>query len=158
MRRIEYHSIVEANLGDVWQAWTSESGLTSFLGPKAFVDLRPGGRYEVLFDLNEAEGLQGTEGRKIQTFIPENLLAFEWSQPACFGPLREELTWVVIEFSELDEELCEITLSHLGFGDSEAWDPVVHYFQVQWPKVLRRFDRSMTMGAIDWENPTALQS
>ena len=41
---------VEADLAEVWNAWTTEEGIKTFLGPACAVELRPNGRYEIYFD------------------------------------------------------------------------------------------------------------
>ena len=151
MRTIEYNNMVEASLGDVWDAWTTDEGVRTFFAPDSRIELRIGGAYELYFDPGAPEGLRGSEGMKIQSYIPERMLAFDWNHPPSIPELRDVKTWVVVEFREMDEELCEITLTHLGFVDDSAlWDQSYAYFQNAWNTVLTRFERSMRIGAIDW--------
>ena len=153
MRSIEYISMVEASLGDVWDAWTTNDGVRTFFAPDSSIELRIGGNYELYFDPAAPEGSRGSEGMKIQTYIPERMLAFDWNQPPSMPALRDVKTWVVVEFREMDDELCEVTLTHLGFGDaSPLWDEAYAYFKNAWSIVLSRFERSMRMGAIDWDS------
>ena len=152
MRTIEYISMVEASLSDVWNAWTTDEGVRTFFAPDSDIELRIGGKYELYFDPEAPEGLRGSEGMKIQSYVPERMLAFDWTQPPSIPELRGVKTWVVVEFREMDDELCEIALTHLGFGeDSALWDQAYTYFQNAWSTVLSRFERSMRIGAIDWD-------
>ena len=155
MKNIEFSSIVEASLSDVWQAWTTTDGVRGFFAPDARIELKIGGAFELYFDSQAESGCKGTEGMKIQTYVPERILAFDWCNPPEFGSLRHEKTWVVVEFSELDEELSEVTLTHLGWGEGAEWEAVHAYFCGAWAKVLKRFERTMRVGAIDWDSVSA---
>jgi len=151
MKNIELSSIVEASLSDVWQAWTTTAGVQGFFAPEAKIELKIGGAFELYFDTKAEMGCRGTEGMRIQTYVPERILAFDWCNPPQFHNIRQKKTWVVLEFAELDDELCEVTLTHLGWGEGPEWEDVHEYFCSAWEKVLRRFERNMRMGAIDWE-------
>jgi len=153
MRSIEYTCIVEANLDEVWRAWTTNDGVQSFFAPDSQVELKIDGPYELYFRPEAEEGSRGSEGMTIQTFLPEQLLAFHWNGPPELPDKRNEKTWVVIEIRELDEELCEITLTHTGIGETEDWDPYLRYFEKAWRVVLFRFERAFRVGAINWDNP-----
>ena len=152
MRSIEYISMVEASLDHVWEAWTTDEGVRTFFAPDSSIELRIGGNYELYFDPDAPEGSRGSEGMKVQSYIPERMLAFDWNHPPSMPELRNIKTWVVVEFREMDDELCEVTLTHLGFGeDSVQWDEAYAYFRNAWSLVLARFERSVRMGAVDWD-------
>ena len=53
---------VPAPLTEVWHAWTTKEGAERFFAPRCNIDLKPGGAYEMLFDLDAAPGKQGGEG------------------------------------------------------------------------------------------------
>ena len=154
MRSIEFSSIVEASLSTVWNAWTTNEGVRGFFAPGSNIDLSIGGAYELYFDLEAEEGFRGTEGMKVQTFVEERILAFDWNNPPSIPLLRNEKTWVVLEFIEMDDELCEVTLTHSGLGEGSDWEVVFQYFVSVWPKVLQRFERAMCVGDIDWDTVT----
>ena len=151
MKNIELSSIVEASLSDVWQAWTTTEGVQGFFAPEAKIELKVGGAFELYFDTKAEAGCKGTEGMRIQTYVPERILAFDWCSPPQFSTIRQKKTWVVLEFAELDDELCEVTLMHLGWGEGPEWEAAHEYFCSAWEKVLRRFERNMRIGAIDWD-------
>jgi len=48
---------VNANIEDVWNAWTTEEGVKSFFAPACNIDLKVGRAYEMLFDLKAEPGL-----------------------------------------------------------------------------------------------------
>lgn len=79
MRTIEYNRIVEWNLSDVWKVWTMNEGVQSFFAPSSNVVLEMGGKYEIYFIQVAPVGSRGSEGMKIQSYIPERILAFDWN-------------------------------------------------------------------------------
>ena len=52
---------VPANPEEVWNAWTTEEGIKSFFAPECNIELKVGGAYELLFDLEAESGSQGSE-------------------------------------------------------------------------------------------------
>ena len=54
--KLEKAVLVEATLQQVWRAWTTVEGVKTFFAPDARIELRPNGRYEILFDLDAPEG------------------------------------------------------------------------------------------------------
>ena len=50
---------VNADLEDVWDAWTTEKGIKTFFAPACNVDLRPDGLYEVYFNPGSPPGERG---------------------------------------------------------------------------------------------------
>lgn len=104
MRSIEYISIVEASVSNVWSAWTTNAGVQTFFAPESDIDFKIGGKYELYFDLDAPSGCRGSEGMKVQSYIPERMLSFDWNQPPGIPDLRNVKTWVVVEFKEMDNE------------------------------------------------------
>jgi len=58
---------VEADLKEVWDAWTTEKGITSFFAPACNVDLQPDGPYEIFFNPDSPPGERGGEGLRIMS-------------------------------------------------------------------------------------------
>ena len=96
----------------------------TFFAPAANVELAIGGRYEMLFDPDAPPGSQGGEGLKILSFLPEEMLSFEWNAPPQYPSVRQERTWVVVQFEALTAETTRVRLSHLGWQEGEEWEQV----------------------------------
>jgi uncharacterized protein YndB with AHSA1/START domain len=75
---------VNAPIEEVWNAWTSNDGATRFFAPKARIELAVGGSYELYFDLEAPKGSQGSEGCRVLSFLPLEILSFEWNAPPVF--------------------------------------------------------------------------
>jgi uncharacterized protein YndB with AHSA1/START domain len=83
---------VPAPVPEVWKAWTTEEGAQSFFAPRCRIDLRPGGAYEMLFDLEAEPGKQGGEGMVVMAVQPERMLAFTWNAPPHLSSVRDQRT------------------------------------------------------------------
>ncbi|MBN2227420.1 MAG: SRPBCC domain-containing protein [candidate division Zixibacteria bacterium] len=142
--------VVQAEIGDVWKAWTTTDGITTFFAPRANVDLRPGGVFEIYFIMSEPYGLRGSEDCRILSYLPETMLSFEWSAPPSFGVLRDVRTQVVLQFEKADAEKTIVRLAHLGWGIGEEWDRLYDYFDTAWSYVLGNLHRRFIDGPIDW--------
>ena len=144
-RVIEKTKVVNQSIIDLWTKWTTHDGLTSFFGKDNKIELKIGGLFEIYFLLRNPIGLQGSEGCKILSFIPNRMLSFSWNAPPKFKEVRESdyKTWVVIEFKEIRDQKTEIKLTHLGWIDSIQWNEVFEYFNAAWESVLKDLEESI---------------
>ncbi len=152
-KRIEKEVLVNTPVNKVWDAWTTEEGAKTFFAPDANIELKVGGKYEILFDLNAPKGKQGGEGVKILSFLTEKMLSFDWNAPPQFGALRDEKTFVIVMFEKVNENQTKITLTHMGWIERDDWNKVYDYFMTAWDIVLGRLKYCFEKGPIDWENP-----
>ena len=145
---------VPAALTEVWHAWTTEEGAQSFFAPRCNIDLRPGGAYEMLFDLNAEHGKQGGEGMVVMAVQPERMLAFTWNAPPHLPTVRGQMTHVVIRMFEMEAGETRVTLHHDGWGEGSEWDDAFQYFSGAWADVvLPRLRYRFESGPVDWSNP-----
>jgi len=121
----------------VFAALTDSTQASEWMDAPVLIDLQVGGRYEFLFDLDQPEGMQGSEGCQILAFVPAEMLAFTWNSPPSLAEVRGLLTFVVIQLSQV-EDSTEIRLSHLGHGQGEVWERNREYFGQAWPMLLDR--------------------
>ena len=136
MKHIRKEIEVHAPLAEMWRAWTTAEGAKTFFGPEARVDLRIGGPYEILFDLEQPAGKRGGEGLTVLCYVPDELVAFQWNAPPDFPTLRDcPRTWVVVQLAP-DGDRVKVTLRHYGFGEGAEWDRLYAYFQRAWGLVL----------------------
>ncbi|HKZ92993.1 MAG TPA: SRPBCC domain-containing protein [Candidatus Bathyarchaeia archaeon] len=149
---------VNAPIEKVWNAWTTNEGAMKFFAPKAIIELTPGGRYELYFDLEASKGSRGGEGCRVLSFLPMVMLSFEWNAPPEFPNVRKEQkqkhTWVVVQFYPIARDQTKVRLTHLGWKEGEEWEKVFQYFMRAWDIVLGRLEHMFSTGKpIDWENP-----
>jgi len=151
-KRIEKEVVVKATLAEVWHAWTTEEGVRTFFAPAAKVELRIGGAYEMYFVPDAPAGQRGGEGLKVLSYLPMEMLSFDWSFPPSIPSLRDAgaRTWVVVTFAAAGPGQVRVRLTHLGWREGEDWERGYAYFQHAWDTVLARLERRFASGPIDW--------
>jgi uncharacterized protein YndB with AHSA1/START domain len=137
-RRVEHEVVVAASPRDAWEAWVDPGRVVEFLGEVAHIDLRIGGRFEILFLLDSPEGEHGAEGCRILAYLPGEMLAFSWNAPPQLVEIRPLHTWVVVTFQGPPEGPTRVRLVQTGFGDGPLWDEDFAYFEAAWGRVLAR--------------------
>jgi uncharacterized protein YndB with AHSA1/START domain len=153
-RVIRAEAIVDAGSDRVWDAWTTEEGIKSFLAPACNIELRIDGPYEIFFDPEAEPGRRGGEGVRILALEPKRMLSITWNAPPHLSEVRKQWTHVTVEFEETRKGQTRVTLTHDGWGEGEEWDEAFAYFTRAWAGVvLPRLKYRFSVGAIDWNNP-----
>ena len=124
------------------------------LPPGSTVELKPGGKFEVLFMPTAPKGQQGADDCTVLSFIPNQMISHTWNAPSKFAHARANHTWVVVHFDELAPTRTRIRLDHLGFAEKAAefpdhraeYEQVRAYFQQAWGKVLDAIKLKGTAG------------
>ncbi|MCX7179355.1 MAG: SRPBCC domain-containing protein, partial [Proteobacteria bacterium] len=78
---IELTVSVKAPVAEVWKAWTTAAGITSFFAPEAEIDARPDGDFHVFMDPYAAPGMKGADDMRVLAVETEKLLSFTWNAP-----------------------------------------------------------------------------
>lgn len=144
--------IVPASLKEVWDTWTTTEGVKTFFSSDAKVELAVGGPYEIYFILENPYGLKGSEDCKILSYLPMEMLSFDWSAPPEFGDLRNRRTQVILQFEEIEPEKVKVKFSQYGWGKGEDWNRLYDYFDKAWSYVLGNLKKRFTEGPIDWSS------
>jgi len=150
-RAIRKETIVSAARDDVWRAWTTADGATTFFAPGALIELRIGGPYEIYFVSDAPIGSRGSEGCRILSWLPEEMLSFEWNAPPSFGELRDKRTRVIVQLTETGPKQTRVALTHVGWGESEDWDRLFDYFDRAWGHVLENLKARFEKGPLKWQ-------
>lgn len=170
-RTISLEATVDAPASIVFALWTTEAGIQSFFAPKAVIDPRVGGRYEIAFiPAADPEGeSHGTKGARILRFEPDRALSFEWftfvsrdlsavAPPGASGPpvvpvavrnARPIPTWVDLSLEPVAGQpgKTHLRLEHRGFKSGPPWDESFEYFWRAWATVLGRLGARCAHGA-----------
>lgn len=149
---LQFEKIIPAPLESVWQAWTTEAGVRTFFAPQCAIDLRPGGRYEMYFDLEAPPGSCGGEGCVMLAIEDQAMLSFTWNAPPELPSIRSQRTHVTVYFTSIDPAKTKVTLIHDGWGSNEDWQRARKYFMRAWGEVvLPRLEKRFIIGPIDWK-------
>jgi uncharacterized protein YndB with AHSA1/START domain len=140
---------VAAPVAEAWKAWTTTEGVTSFFAPRAHVELRVGGPYEMYFSAEAPRGKQGSEGCTIVAFRPLEKLVFTWNHPPHLS-IRDQHTRVTLKFQEVAPGRTRVVLKHTGWKEGPEWEQSYQYFDRAWGKVLANLEHRFAAGPIDW--------
>lgn len=137
--------VVQTSLDAVWHAWTTNAGIDAFFSKGPKIELRIGGPYELYMGMTEPDksGLRGSEGCKVLSYIPREMLSFEWNFPPKVPTLRNAhaKTHVVLRFEELPGGRVRLRFDQLGWKDGEDWDAGYAYFDKAWDWVLQQLKK-----------------
>ncbi|MFO1054848.1 MAG: SRPBCC domain-containing protein [Planctomycetota bacterium] len=140
---------VPAPRDEVWKAWTTTDGLMTFLAPRARIELRPRGAFEIWFAPESEEGLRGSEGCEVLSWIDGEMLSFSWSAPPSLGHLRAKEHFVVVRLSDSkDGHATFVELVDGGYGDGEDDARIRAYFAKAWPLVLDNLRKRFESGPL----------
>lgn len=153
-RSIDGEVLVPAPVDEVWKVWTTAEGAESFLAPRCRIEARPGGAFEILFDLTAEPGEQGSEGMTVMAVQAPAMLAFTWNAPPHLAEVRGQRTHVVVRLAAAGPGSTRVTIRHDGWGDGGQWDEAFAYFERAWKQVvLPRLRHRFTVGPVDWRQP-----
>jgi len=143
---------VDGAIEDVWAAWATEAGVTTFFAPAAHVEPRVDGLYEIYFDPSAEPGLRGAEGLRILAYEPSRRLSFTWNAPPDQPYVRAQRTVVTIELAPSARGGTRLLFTHSGWGEGPDWDRAYEYFDAAWNRaVLPRLVQRFREGPIDWD-------
>jgi uncharacterized protein YndB with AHSA1/START domain len=140
IRRLSKEINVRAPLDDVWHSWSTSEGIAKFFSSDSRIEVRVGGPYECYFGAEpDADGKRGSQGCRVLSFVPREMLSFEWNFPPAVPELRSKgaKTHVVLRFQDMGNGEVKIRFDQLGWGQGEAWDKGYVYFDRAWGHVLR---------------------
>ena len=136
---------IHASLDRVWHSWTTADGLVP-VSAKSNVELRAGGPYEWFLSGDPDEnGLVGGQGSKVLAFLPQEVLAFDWTFPPSVPTLRaaRAKTQVIVQFDQPENGVVRVRFAQLGWQDGEDWDRGYAYFDKAWDWVLAEMKKNL---------------
>jgi uncharacterized protein YndB with AHSA1/START domain len=149
-RTIEKSVEVAATLDQVWDAWTTREGITSFFAPDANIEPRVGGAFQIYIDPTAPPGSKGADDMRFLALQPKRMISFDWNAPPHLPEARAQRTFVVLRFEPLGERQTRVTLHHTGWGDGGEWDKAYQYFDRAWVSVLGNLKSRFDKGPQDW--------
>jgi uncharacterized protein YndB with AHSA1/START domain len=135
---------VPATRAEVWKAFTTSEGLSTWLTPGAVVDLRNGGEWTAHYPGGH------TGGGTIVSFTPQQELTLAALAPEQFPNVRSQRTLAKFEFiSESSSTL--VRLTQTGWKTGEEWDKAYEYLSQGDAQLLWTLHRRFVSGPIDWQ-------
>jgi uncharacterized protein YndB with AHSA1/START domain len=150
MMTIRVRATVSAPVDAVYDAWSTSLGAEGFFASKANIDQQIGGPYEIWF--NPADERMSTKGCKLLSYVPREMISFQWRLPGDeFPELRDATSWVVVQLRPSGPYVTDVTITHLGLGDGPAWDRAYSHMRRGWDELAVRLQRRFVRGPVDWE-------
>jgi len=149
-RVVRVEGNVNAPVAAVWRAFTTSQGAEEFFAQKANINLAIGGPYEIQFD--PADDRSGTKGLKILSYVPDEMISFQWNAPPEFPDVRNGGMWVVVQMHPVDAFTTHVVITHLGWKTGPEWDQAYAHFQQGWSELLSRLEKRFADGPIDWSH------
>ncbi len=134
---------VPASRADVWKAFTTSEGLSTWLTPGAIVDLRKGGEWTAHFPGGS------TGGGNILSFIPEKEVVIAALCPDQFPTVRATRTNARFEFIVQGNSTL-VRLTQTGWKTGEEWDKAYDYLAQGNVQLLETLRRRFVSGPLDW--------
>lgn len=134
---------VPAPVHDVWQAFATSEGLSTWLFPNATVDLRPGGDWMVHFPGGS------TGGGTIVSFVPEKEMVLNALAPDKFPHVRADRTRAVFQFEPRGNATI-VRLTQSGWKSGDEWTQAYEYLVAGNAQLLATLHKRFVNGPTDW--------
>ena len=138
---------IPAPVHDVWEAFTTQHGLSTWLAPDVSVELKPGGDWLVKFP-----GITG--GGTIVSFVPEKEIVINALAPDRFPQVRAARTHAVFTFTAEGNSTL-VCLSQTGWQSGAEWDAAYEYLAVGNSQILAMLHHRFVAGPTDWQKEMA---
>jgi uncharacterized protein YndB with AHSA1/START domain len=143
-RALRFEVLVPASLDQVWEALTTEKGLSTWIWRDVRVDLRPGGDWLVLYPGGK------TGGGTVISFAPKRQLVLSAMAPEQFPTVREQRTKAVFELDSVTPGETKVVLLQTGWKQGREWDDAYEYLAAGNATLLTQLQRRFVSGPIDW--------
>jgi uncharacterized protein YndB with AHSA1/START domain len=141
MLRVEI--TVPASRSDVWKAFSTSEGLSTWLAPNSVVDLKPGGDWMVRFPGGD------TGGGTIVSLVPQKEIVISALAPDKFPTVRAQRTTARFELEDHGTGTL-VRLTQTGWKDGDEWDRAYEYLTAGNAQLLATLHRRFVNGPIDW--------
>ena len=122
---------VDAPVDRLWWAFTTAEGQESWQVAHAKVDLRIDGLMRAHYDREGRIGDENTIHNQILSFDPPRMLSFRIVRPPVHFPFKTTAgdVWTVVYFDPIDAEHTRVTVTMLGWPDTEESRQMRGFFE-----------------------------
>jgi len=145
-KRLDFAVTVPASVDQVWDAFTTSAGMTSWIAPQATVDPQPGGKWEVSFGPGTS-----TAGGTIVLLQPKSLLAISAMAPDRFPTVRRERTTAVFFFDAAGPNATTVRLAQTGWKQGDEWNRAFDYLADGNAQLLEALYHRFAVGPVAWK-------
>jgi uncharacterized protein YndB with AHSA1/START domain len=135
---------VPAPVSEVWRAFSTSEGLSTWLAPDSVVDLRAGGDWICRFPGGS------TGGGTIISFVPEKEMVLAAMAPDKFPHVRAERTTATFHF-EARGDSTVVRLTQTGWKSGDEWTRAYEYLLAGNAQLMSTLHRRFVDGPMDWK-------
>lgn len=124
-------TVVEAPVDEVWNAFTTEDGMTSWMVPHARIDLRVGGKILTNYHADGKLGDENTIENTILSYEPNRMLSLKATKLPADFPFKDAIKdmWSVIHFESLPDGRTRVRTVGLGYRSDEESQRLRGFFE-----------------------------
>ncbi|HEY3636928.1 MAG TPA: SRPBCC domain-containing protein [Rhizomicrobium sp.] len=151
-RSLQLSIDVPAAAHDVFTAFSTSEGFSSWAVPVAKIDFRVGGMIEASYDSHAKFGDPNNIKNAVVSYIPDRLIVIRNVQaPAGFVDSQLfQKTVTMIEFAPLDAKTTRVTLTNAGYGSGAGFADVFAHFEWGNAYTLHELRKRFVNGPVDW--------
>lgn len=137
---LEWETVVNAPVDDVWDAFTTKKGMESWMVAVAEIDLKIGGVLMTSYNPNARVGNDETIVHTIISFEPKRMLSTRLVRVPANAPFAQvtQQGWNVFYFEPLGPKQTRVRLASVGWGDGPEWAEARKFFQAGNTYVLNK--------------------
>ena len=152
-RSLQLFIDVPAPPHDVFAAFTTSEGFSSWAAPVAKIDFRVGGMIEASYDPHARIGDPDNIRNAIVAYIPDRLLIIRnLHAPAGFvNASLFQKTVTIIELTPVNAKAPRVTLTNAGYGPGAGFDDVFSHFEWGNAYTLHELRARFINGPVDWK-------
>jgi uncharacterized protein YndB with AHSA1/START domain len=143
-KALRFEVVVPAKPAEVWQAFTTSEGLSTWLWKECTVELKPGGGWIVHFPGGS------TGGGTIVSFEAGRSMTIHAMAPEKFPEVRRVGTTALFEMAP-DGEKTKVTLTQTGWKDGKEWDEAYDYLAQGNAQLMGQLYLRFTQGPLKWQ-------
>ena len=143
VKALRFEVAVPTSLDDVWAAFTTPEGLSTWLWRDVRVDARPGGDWLAIFP-------QSTGGGTIVSLTPKKQIVISALAPDRFPVVRATRTQAIFEFAAVSPTSTKVTLVQTGWKSGAEWDAAYTYLADGNAQLLEQLYQRFASGPIAW--------
>jgi len=128
--RVVYETEIDADVDAVWNAFTTNDGLRTWMAPLVEIELAVGGKMKSNYNAKGKIGDETTIENTILSFDPKRMLSLKATGFPKGFPFEDaaKATWSVFYFTELPSSRTKITVVGLGYTDDEQSKKMRSFF------------------------------
>ncbi|TVQ59492.1 MAG: SRPBCC domain-containing protein [Phycisphaerales bacterium] len=141
-RTLRWETVVHAPVQEVWDAFTTQEGLESWMFPRAIVDWRIGGTLRTHDDPEAAQDDEGWFTHRVLAFEAPRMFSTRAVYPDDMStpPVVEE-AWSVVRLDPISDRLTRVTIAFCGLTVVPEWEDAEQYMNAGSASVMARLQQ-----------------